>query len=129
VSPRDLPDLGPLAKQLGEDLLEILRSEAIVASHEMTPARRKRLEKTLLVAGQLVARQAKGEDVAEKLEGVKAILVNYGAIAAMVLNRGVVRALERGLVVVGRALAILLQAVLAGLVWRRASVARRTLLA
>lgn len=116
MSPLDLPDLGPLAKELGEDLLEILRSEAIVASHEMTPARRKRLEATLKKAAELVARQVKGEDVAEKLEGVKAILLNYGAIAAMVLNRGVQRALERGLVVVGRCLSILLGAVLAGLV-------------
>jgi hypothetical protein len=116
VSPLHLPDLGPLAKQLGEDLLEILRSEAVVASHEMTPARRKRLEKTLLVAADLVARQAKGEDVEEKLEGVKAILMNYGAIAAMVLNRGVQRAIERGLVVIGKCLSVLLGAVLAGLV-------------
>lgn len=111
-----LPDLGPVAKELGEDLLQILREEANVARAEMTTARRKRLEAALKKAADLVVRQAKGEDVAEKLEGVKAILMNYGAIAAMVLNRGAIRALERGLQVVGRCLAILVQAVLKGLV-------------
>lgn len=104
--------LGPALDGLKGDLREILTEEARSALDALTPEQEAHLEGLLVHAADLSARHAAGEDVVRKLGIVKSALLDYAAVAATVLQRGVERALQRGLTAVAIVLGAIARQVL-----------------